>query len=267
MKLPLYQVDAFTDRVFHGNPAAVCPLEEWLDDETLAGIAAENNLSETAFFVGEGERYHIRWFTPTAEVQLCGHATLASAFVITQILGKGGMGRGGLSFESLSGELRARVEEDGRIVLDLPVYPPEPVATDPALVEALGREPEAVLASNYIYAVYPDEAAVRALEPDFVKLAAVNEIGHDVGVSVTAPGDEVDFVSRFFAPSVGIPEDPVTGSAHCGLTPLWAKRLGRTRLKAWQLSRRGGELSCELQSDRVFVGGHAVRYLEGVIEL
>lgn len=267
MRIPIHQIDAFTDEVFGGNPAAVCPLEDWLDDRTLQAIAQENNLSETAFFVGDGDRYRIRWFTPEAEVHLCGHATLASAYVITQILGEGRMGGGEIVFDSHSGELKARVEDDGAMVLDLPAYPPEPVEPDPALVEALGREPHSVLVSNYIYAVYPDEATVASLAPDFRKLGEVNDAGHDIGVAVTAAGSDVDFVSRFFAPSVGVDEDPVTGSAHCGLTPLWTARLGKTRLTARQISERGGAVGCELQGDRVFLSGRCVPYLEGVIIL
>src|SRR5688572_31978080 len=218
MNIPLYQVDAFTDRVFHGNPAAVCPLREWLPEAVLQAIAAENNLAETAFFTGAGGEYALRWFTPVAEVDLCGHATLASAFVIFQFL-EPHLER--LVFDSRSGPLA--VARDGEaLTMDFPVLAPEPINPPEALVAALGVEPVEVLASADYLVRLRSEAEVRALQPDIAALARLDRRG----VIVTAPGEEHDFVSRFFAPRYGIPEDPVTGSAHCILAPYWAERLG-----------------------------------------
>jgi len=263
VRIPLYQIDAFTDRPFGGNPAAVCPLERWLDDETLQGIARENNLSETAFFVEKGTggaRFHLRWFTPAAEVDLCGHATLATGYVLFNELGVEG---DALRFDSRSGPL-AVLRENGRLALDFPAEAPAS-AEVPGLAAALGRAPEAMLASpsGNAIAVYDSEAAVRALAPDFAAIAALDA----KGVIATAPGESADFVSRYFAPRVGIPEDPVTGSAHCDLTPYWAERLDKTRLLAHQVSARGGVLYCRLAGDRVIIAGDAVKYLEGIIEI
>jgi PhzF family phenazine biosynthesis protein len=261
MKLTLYQVDAFASRVFAGNPAAVVPLERWLPDGVLQAIAAENNLSETAFVVGAGGEYDIRWMTPTAEVDLCGHATLASAWVVFNLLEPG---RRAVAFRSKSGELR--VEGDGeRLALDFPSRPPD-AATAAALEAvgaALGRTPLALLASRDYMAVFGSEADVRALAPDMARVAALDRMG----VIATAPGSDCDFVSRFFGPGVGVPEDPVTGSAHCTLVPYWSKRLSRARLFARQVSRRGGELWCEDCGDRVSIAGHAALYLTGTIEI
>jgi predicted PhzF superfamily epimerase YddE/YHI9 len=259
VRLKLFQVDAFTDRPFHGNPAAVVPLAQWLPDATLQAIAAENNLSETAYFVQQGERYHLRWFTPVCEVNLCGHATLASAWVLWEKLGE----RASLiRFDTRGGELRV-TRADGLLWLDFPADPPRPCAAPPVLVSGLGVPPrEVLLAGNYV-ALYDDEAAVRALTPDFRQLATLD----NHGVIVTAPGKDCDFVSRFFAPRFGIDEDPVTGSAHCTLAPLWAGRLGKTALRARQISHRGGELRCETAGERVRIGGQASAYLEGEIEL
>lgn len=260
MKLSLHQVDAFTDRPFAGNPAAVCPLPRWLDDAVLAAIAAENNLSETAFVVPDGDGWELRWFTPTAEVDLCGHATLATAFVL---FGQH-PDRERLRFATRqAGELAVSRRGD-ELVLDFPARPPSVVETPPGLVDALdGIEPLAVLRATKTMAVFADETTVRALAPD---LAYVVTMEGD-GLIVTAPGDEVDFVSRYFAPHVGIDEDPVTGSAHCTLTPYWAQRLGRDTLRARQVSARGGDLTCTLRGDRVELAGRAVRYLEGTIEI
>jgi PhzF family phenazine biosynthesis protein len=258
MKLRQYQVDAFARQLFEGNPAAVCPLEEWLDDAVLQAIAAENNLSETAFFVPNGQHYDLRWFTPAAEVDLCGHATLASAFVLFECLGHEGPA---IDFETRSGRLTVRRQE-GRLVMDFPASMPEPCAAPEGLIEGLGRQPTEVLAAADCVAVFNDEAAIRNLKPDFGRLKQVRRRA----VCVTAPGDEVDFVSRFFAPRVGIDEDPVTGSAHCQLTPYWAARLGKMKLQARQVSRRGGEVQCELRGDRVLLGGSAVLFSEGTIE-
>lgn len=257
MRLKLFQVDAFTSRVFGGNPAAVVPLDSWLPDETLQGIALENNLSETAFFVKEPSGWRLRWFTPTQEVDLCGHATLAAAHVLFQHLAPG---MEQVEFASRSGPLGVAREDDW-LVMDFPSRPPRSFAPPPALAEALGAAPREVLASRDWVAVFDSEEQVRALRPDMARLAALDVFA----VTPTAPGKDVDFVSRFFAPRAGVPEDPVTGSAHCSLVPYWAKRLGKTRLMARQVSARGGELRCEEKGARVLIAGRAVLYLEGII--
>jgi PhzF family phenazine biosynthesis protein len=254
-------VDAFASRVFQGNPAGVCPLERWLPDGLLQAIAAENNLAETAFFVPDGEAYRLRWFTPTQEVPLCGHATIAAAFAIFARLRPE---LEEISFLTLSGRLTVR--RDGEwLELELPRYDPVEVEQSPAaLVAGLGTEPKAVLRveedPNY-YVILADEGAIRALRPRHDVLATL----HPYGVAVSAPGHDADFVSRYFAPSYGIPEDPVTGSIHAGLTPYWAARLGRSTMRAAQLSPRGGELRCRLGADRVHLAGRAAGYLEGTI--
>jgi predicted PhzF superfamily epimerase YddE/YHI9 len=259
MQIPLYQVDAFTNRLFAGNPAAVCPLEEWLPDALLQAIAAENNLSETAFFLRRGDRYELRWFTPSVEVDLCGHATLASAFVILRLLEPA---RERVEFDTRSGQLTV-TRRGERLAMDFPAKPPLPCEPPPGLLEALGGEPLEVLKADYYLVIYETEAAVRALRPDFAALRAASGIG----VIVAAPGERADFVSRFFAPAYGIDEDPVTGSAHSTLIPFYAQRLGKWSLEARQVSARGGELYCELQGDRVLIAGEAVLYLEGTIRL
>lgn len=263
MEVPLYQVDAFTGDVFGGNPAAVCPLERWLDDGRLQAIAAENNLSETAFFQAapEGAARRLRWFTPRTEVDLCGHATLASAWVVFERVDPGAEV---VRFETRSGPLAVERRPDGLLALDLPARPPEPVEPPRALVEGLGVEPREVLAGRRDYlVVVEDEEAVRRLRPDPRRLRALDRLG----IIVTAPGASCDFVSRFFAPALGVEEDPVTGSAHCSLVPYWARRLGRHALHARQVSDRGGELFCEDRGERVRVAGRAVLYLEGTIHL
>ena len=259
MKIPIYQVDAFTDRVFAGNPAAVCPLREWLDDSVLQAVAQENNLSETAFFVPEDEGYHIRWFTPVAEVDLCGHATLGTAYLIMHEL-EPSVDR--VTFRSRSGALRVHREGD-TLAMDFPAQPPKPCDMPPAIPEALGTTPMEVLASEDYFVVLASEEDVVAIKPDFFRLKELELRG----MIVTAKGNQVDFVSRFFAPKLGIDEDPVTGSAHCALTPYWAKRLGKSRLRAHQLSKRGGTLYCEDRGDRVVIAGKAVKYLEGHISI
>jgi PhzF family phenazine biosynthesis protein len=260
MEIPIYQIDAFAERLFAGNPAAVCPLEAWLPDATLQAIALENNLSETAYFIPLGPgHYHIRWFTPGREVNLCGHATLATAHVLFHELGEAGTR---LRFESRSGELVVERESDW-LVLDFPAQPPQACEAPVGLLESLEGEPQEVWfsAEDYIV-VYGSEQAIRDLQPDFGRLAEVEARG----VAVTAPGlDGVDFVSRFFAPRAGINEDPVTGSAHCKLTPLWSERLGKAELRARQLSARGGELRCRLAGERVLLAGKGVSYLKGRI--
>jgi PhzF family phenazine biosynthesis protein len=263
VQLPLYQIDAFTSHVFGGNPAAVCPLDTWIDADLMQRIAQENNLSETAFFTGRDDAYDLRWFTPTTEVRLCGHATLASAFVLFQEMG---VRAKRVRFDSLSGPLFA--EREGEMVaLDFPAYEGVPVDEVPEdLIRGLGSKPEEVFTTpdaKNIYAVFANETAIRELTPRFELLGRL----HPNGVVVTAPGDAADCASRYFAPSYGIDEDPVTGSAHCGLAPYWSKRLGRLGIHAHQVSARGGELFCEVQRDRVRISGHAVRYLTGTIEV
>ncbi|MFL7808129.1 MAG: PhzF family phenazine biosynthesis protein [Anaerolineae bacterium] len=259
MKIPYYHVDAFTSTPFAGNPAGVCVLKAWLPDETMLGIAAENNLSETAFLVeGEGH-YDLRWFTPVTEVDLCGHATLASAHVVFTQLGHTSPV---VRFESKSGTLRVAREEQ-ILVLDFPARPGERCDAPAALVEGLGREPVETYRARDYMAVFGTQAEIEALAPDMALLKEVVSLG----VIATAPGDEVDFVSRFFAPTVGIPEDPVTGSAHCTLIPYWSARLGKQVLHARQVSARGGELYCQDAGERVRIGGRAVTYLTGEIEL
>lgn len=263
MKLPLYQVDAFTDQLFRGNPAAVVLLENWLEDTELQAIARENNLSETAFVRREGDAYRIRWFTPTVEVALCGHATLAAAHTLFQ---HGGVQTDAVRFASQSGELT--VARDGDLfVLDFPSDPPHQLALEDtqnaALAEALGAPPTEMWEGRYHLAVYPNADAVTALTPDFAALARIPHYA----IVATAPGEESDFVSRFFGPRVGVPEDPVTGSAHCMLVPFWAERLGNPLLHARQLSDRGGELFCEQVENRVRIAGRAVEYLAGEIQI
>lgn len=261
MKLPLYQVDAFTARLFSGNPAAVVPLAHWLDAALMQAIAAENNLSETAFFVGGGGRYALRWFTPTVEVALCGHATLATAYVIAAYMEPA---VDEIVFETASGELRAYRRQE-HWVLDLPVFPARPCEPPESILRGLGAEPDEFLRAanrNYL-AVLKEERHVRALTP--ILEAWSSPPAH--GVIVTAPGDRVDFVSRYFAPAAGVPEDYVTGSAHCTLAPYWGERLRATELTAWQVSSRGGELRCALAGDRVHIGGQCTPYLKGEIQL
>jgi PhzF family phenazine biosynthesis protein len=260
MKLPLYQVDAFTDRVFAGNPAAVCPLPRWLDDAVLAAIAAENNLSETAFIVPRGDDWELRWFTPAIEVDLCGHATLATAFMLL----RQDPARERLRFHTREAGILTVTRQGDELVLDFPAVPALPAAMPKGLVQALGgATPVAFLRATKNVAVLADEAAVRAVTPDLRYVAAME----GDGLVVTARGDTVDFVSRYFAPHAGIDEDPVTGSSHCTLTPYWAEQLGKDRLRAHQVSARGGVLGCALVGDRVHLSGRAVLYLEGTIEL
>jgi len=260
-ELPICQVDAFTGELFRGNPAAVVPLERWLPDELMQAIAAENNLAETAFLVPAGDGFELRWFTPEVEIDLCGHATLASAHVLFEEMGVGG---DQVVFRSpRSGRLVVRRRGD-LLILDFPSRPPQPVAPSPELAAALGAEPvELHRHGDFTLAVFDHADRIRALAPDMAALHAHRK------VIVTAPGDQggVDFVSRFFAPCVGVPEDPVTGSAHCVLTPYWSRRLGKPELAARQLSRRGGELACTDRGERVDIAGRAVLYLRGSIRV
>jgi len=263
MNIPIYQVDAFTMGPFSGNPAAVCPLDAWLDDDTMQNIAAENNLAETAFIVAGEEGYDLRWFTPALEVDLCGHATLAAGYVVLNHLQPD---LDSVSFETLSGRLTVTRDGD-RLSMDLPARAPTPATVTEALSDALGQAPSEVHLSRDILAVYDDEASVRGLSPDQAKLLVLDE---GFGVIVTAHGDngdEADFVSRFFVPKGGIAEDPVTGSAHCTLVPFWAERLGRSKLVAHQVSQRGGELHCEHRGNRVIMSGECKLFLTGSIHL
>ncbi len=258
MKLRQFQVDAFASRRFEGNPAAVCPLKEWLSDDLMQSIAAENNLSETAFFVPAQSGFHLRWFTPLAEVDFCGHATLASGHVLFDALD---YEKQSVVFETRSGEMT--VERSGKLyVMNFPAQPPKPCSPPKTLIEALGAKPTEVLAADDYLAVFESQAVVQSLAPDFARLGDLDLRG----VIATAPGDDHDFVSRFFGPKLGIDEDPVTGSAHCELTPYWSKRLSKKQLRARQISRRGGDVLCEIAGDRVRLKGSAVTFMVGEIE-
>ena len=259
MKLQQYQVDAFASHVFEGNPAAVCPLDSWLSDSVLQSIAEENNLSETAFTVPSKKGYELRWFTPVHEVDLCGHGTLATAFVFFEILE---FPEETICFETRSVDLFVSREGDF-LVMDFPASFPKVCNPELKLIEGLGRQPSEVYSTDIYLAVYETEEEVQTLSPNFDVLARLNSSA----VIVTAPGNHVDFVSRFFAPKFGIPEDPVTGSAHCMLAPLWAKKTGKLSLQARQISKRGGNLLCEVKNDRVILRGNAVLYSTGVIHI
>jgi PhzF family phenazine biosynthesis protein len=260
--LPLYQVDAFTDRPFAGNPAAVCPLEAPIPEALMQDIAAENNLSETAFFHPQGDAFSLRWFTPTTEVDLCGHATLASAFVLMTELEPA---RTEVTFRTRSGLLGVR-RRDAELVLDFPAYPPVPADAETAarVADALRVQPREVLRARALFAVFDDAAAVRAFAPDF---GALSRLPTTVGITAAGTDEArpVDFVARYFAPTYGINEDPVTGSAYCTLAPYWAARLGKSALQARQVSRRGGEVSCALEGDRVHIGGKARMVITGTL--
>lgn len=257
MRIRQYQVDAFTTRLFEGNPAAVCPLDAWLEDELLQNIAAENNLSETAFFVKKESTFHLRWFTPVAEVNLCGHATLAAAHVIFEHLAYSGPA---ISFATRSGVLTVQ-RQGALLVMDFPSTPPRICLAPDELIAGLGRQPIEVLAADDYFAVFEHEDIVRSIQPDFANLAKLDLRG----VIITSHGHQADFVSRFFAPKFGIPEDPVTGSAHCALTPYWSAKLGKQILNGRQISKRGGNIQCELKDDRVELKGHAVTFMEADI--
>ncbi len=259
MNLTQYQVDAFTRRPFEGNPAAVVPLEQWLDDALMQTIANENNLSETAFFVPEDDGFALRWFTPEAEVDLCGHATLATAHVLFQHMN---YPHPSIRFGTRSGDLVVERRGD-RLAMDFPAQPTQVVECPEALIKGLGVTPVAVEKRVDYLAVLETEAQVRALAPDLAELKKLD----CRGIMATAPGDTKDFVSRFFAPSVGIAEDPVTGSAHCQLAPYWAKKLSKNTLAARQISKRGGDVDCELKGDRVTLEGSAVTVIKSELLL
>ncbi|WP_409525458.1 PhzF family phenazine biosynthesis protein [Nitrincola sp. MINF-07-Sa-05] len=259
MKLRMFQIDAFAERQFEGNPAAICPLETWLDDTLLQAIAAENNLSETAYFVPAGDAFELRWFTPVEEVDLCGHATLASAHVLYTHLA---YTKPEVRFLTRSGPLTVTRGDQG-LRMDFPAAQPVMTESPEALLEGLGKAPEEVLAAFDYIAVYDTEEEIQALTPDFAKLQTLGLRG----VVVTAPGKDVDFVSRCFFPKFQVNEDPVTGSAHCELAPYWQMRLGRRELQARQLSNRGGSIGCEIKGDRVLLSGKAVDFMVAEIQI
>ncbi|MEM7223880.1 MAG: PhzF family phenazine biosynthesis protein [Pseudomonadota bacterium] len=259
-EIALYQVDAFAERPFTGNPAAVCPLEDWLPDEILQAIAMENNLAETAFIVPDGDDYKLRWFTPAIEVDLCGHATLASGYVVSTLLEPG---RERVTFHSRSGPLT--VARDGeRFAMDFPARRPTPWDALDQVEAAIGIRPQALLSADKGLAVLASQAEVLAVVPNFPRIEALPVKD---GLIITAPGEDCDFVSRYFAPHAGIPEDPVTGSAHCVLTPYWAERLGKSKLTARQVSARGGQLEVEDRGERIGLTGRVAPYLEGKIRV
>lgn len=261
MKLPIYQIDAFAESLFKGNPAAVIPLDNWLDEELMQKIAMENNLAETAFFVKTDTGYHLRWFTPEYEIDLCGHATLASAYVIKNFLEPH---VAEISFSTQkAGVLKAFIK-DGLCTIDFPVRIPEAADVPEKLLASLGiSNAVEVLRSRDYFVVLPNEDAVRNAEPDYILMKEIDT----VGIIITAKGREADVVSRCFYPGAGIPEDPVTGSAHCNIVPYWADKLGKKKLFCQQLSSRGGDLHCELDGDRVLMSGKCILFLQGEINI
>ena len=261
MQLKIYQIDAFTDKAFAGNPAAVVPLKEWLDDAVMQSIAAENNLAETAFFLSDidSDGFHLRWFTPKVEVKLCGHATLATSFVLFNELG---YDKDEIVFNTLSGKLMVTKNAE-LLTLNFPTQKPVPCDLPPSLEKAIGEKPLECLKNNDYVLVFENEDIIKNISPNHNLISKLDARG----VIITAPGEEYDFVARFFAAASGIDEDPVTGSAYTKLTPYWAEKLGKTSFKVRQVSQRGGNLTLELKDDRVFISGHAVKYLEGMIEI
>ena len=259
MKIPLYQIDAFASKLFEGNPAAVCPLDKWLPDEIMQSIAAENNLSETAFFVPRGNSFHIRWFTPASEVDLCGHATLAAAYILFNTLG---YKKDKIEFDSKSGIL-AVTKDNEWLVMDFPAQPPVSCDIPEEIIKAFNIEPIECLKSEDFIVVFEREIDIESAHPDFGQLIKLDLRG----VIITAKSSRYDFVARFFAPKYGIPEDPVTGSAYTQLAPYWVSKIGPKRFSVKQMSSRGGELTCELVGDRVLISGRAVKYLEGTIKI
>ena len=259
MKIPIYQIDTFSSKIFGGNPAAVCPLDNWLSDDLLQNIAEENNLSETSFIVKDKGEFHIRWFTPTVEVDLCGHATLASAFVIFNIIGHT---NNNIIFHSKSGDLSV-CRDKNWLVMNFPSTPPKICDVPNEIISAFDIKPIEVLKSNDYIVVFENEKEILSLSPDLNFLENLD----GRGVIITAKGENSDFVSRFFAPKCGANEDPVCGSAHCSLTPYWSNRLNKNKLAARQLSTRGGLLRCELIDNRVLISGQSVMYLEGILHV
>ena len=261
MNITMYQVDAFSSEVFGGNPAAVCVLNEWLDDAMLQNIAAENNLAETAFIIKAASGYDLRWFTPAVEIDLCGHATLASAYVIFKFLEPT---LTQVSFKTMSGQLDVSIDDEQKLSMDFPARAPHQIEITALHEQAFGIKPLEVWQSRDLVLLFESEKQIAELQANLDKIA---EIKDSFAVIATAKGDEVDFVSRFFAPNAGIPEDPVTGSAHCTLVPFWADKLGKQVLNAKQLSQRGGELFCENKGDRVAMSGYASLFFKGEIYL
>jgi len=259
MEISLYQIDAFASKLFEGNPAAVCPLDEWLPDEIMQSIAKENNLSETAFFMSKGNGFHIRWFTPASEVDLCGHATLASAYVLFNILG---YKKDKIEFDSKSGIL-AVTKDTELLVMDFPAQPPVPCDIPREIVAAFDKMPIECLKSEDFVVVFEREMDIESANPDFGQLIKLDLRG----VIITAKSTRYDFIARFFAPKYGIPEDPVTGSAYTQLAPYWASKIDPKRFSVKQVSSRGGELTCEVVDDRVLISGKAIKYLEGKINI
>lgn len=260
MLIPLFQVDAFTDEVFKGNPAAVCPLEKWLANAQLQAIANENNLSETAFFVRDGASYQLRWFTPASEVSLCGHATLATAYIIFTYHDTFAKK---LCFNTLSGDLYVRRNNTDSLIMDFPIQLCREISVSSLVIKGLGAKPKHLFDGSDLMAVFEDETQIKEIKPNLKILSQFP----NRGVIITAPGAEVDIVSRFFAPKLNVPEDPVTGSAHCMLAPYWSLRLGKTTLRARQISSRGGELCCTLKGERVLMSGSAVQFMRGHIKI
>lgn len=254
-----YHIDAFTDRVFSGNPAGVCFLDTWLDDKILQSIAAQNNLPETAFLVHTSEHYELRWFSPRIEIDMCGHATLASAFAVFEYIDHEAFQ---VDFQTKSGKLSVRRQGE-LLMMDFPARPPQTCQAPENIDEIMGIHPEEALRARDLLLVYEEEEQIRRLKPDMAGVAALDHFA----VIVTAPGDNCDFVSRFFAPGAGIPEDPVTGSSHCTLIPYWSERLGKKELHALQLSERGGELFCKDMGEMVSIGGRAIMYMSGTIRI
>jgi PhzF family phenazine biosynthesis protein len=261
MKIPLFYIDAFTSEVFKGNPAAVCILESWLPDDILQSIAFEHNLSETAFVVKqEKELFELKWFTPKTEMEICGHATLAAAHVLYNIFD---FGNKPIKFRTKSGILPVVKEPDGKLTLDFPIYKNDPYVLSEDLKNALGISAGEAFNSLYIRIILENEKQILGLSPDFSTLRKLS----DKGIIVTAPGVESDYVYRFFAPSLGIDEDPVTGSANCMLIPYWSKHLKKNTLHAFQLSERSGEMWCKLSGDRALISGYAITYMQGNINI
>jgi PhzF family phenazine biosynthesis protein len=260
MKIPIFQVDAFTSELFKGNPAAVCPLERWLPDNTMQEIAKENNLSETAFFINKNNTFDIRWFTPVSELDLAGHPTLATAHVIIKELN---FKLEKIIFKTKIGDILTVTQKDTLFIMNFPSRPPQLENNIKSVAEALGKKPKSLLRHRDAVAVFDNEEDIKSISPNMEKLKKLDY----PAVIVTAPGNKVDFVSRNFAPKLGIPEDPVTGSAHCELIPYWSKILNKKELFAHQISERGGKLYCTLNEDRVTIGGEAITFLKGKIEI
>ena len=260
MKIPIFQVDAFASEIFKGNPAAVCPLKKWLPDDIMQKIAMENNLSETAFFIEYKEAFHIRWFTPKAELDLAGHPTLATAHVIMK---ENKINSNKITFKTKINDTLNVSFKDNLYLMDFPSRPPKQINEINLIAGALGKKPVNILAHRDVVAIYDNEEVIRSIYPDMEKLKKLNY----PAVIVTAPGNNSDFVSRNFAPKLGIPEDPVTGSAHCELIPYWSKKLNKKEMIAYQLSERGGKIYCIDKNERVSIGGEAITFFRGEIEL